>query len=157
MICAIQSPANSICATELWGNNVKNRIVSFTVALLLSFMFVSDISSASETASSEKSIVMCVGREATLTLHIQNTRLSSVSVVGSFQYDVQSPEPTLKLADQTLLYEFIVDDSYDTKTFYSISMLNGLITGRHIYQSGNDSDTYEGWLVAEGDEAFVCK
>ncbi len=114
------------------------------------------MSSASETASADQQIIMCVGREATLTLHIQDKLLNSVSVAGSLKYVAQSPEPVLKLADQTLVYEFIVDDSYDTNTYYSFSILNGVLTGRQIYQNGNDSDTYEGWLVAQGDEAFVC-
>lgn len=122
----------------------------------MAFMLASEMSSASETASANQKIVNCVGREASLTLHFQDTRLNSVSVVGFFKYMAHSPEPILELADQTLVYEFIVDDSYDTNTYYTFSILNGLVTGRSIYQNGNDSDTYEGWLVAEGDEAFVC-
>jgi hypothetical protein len=135
---------------------MEKRIVLFTLAVLVAFTFAGETTSASETPSANQSTVICVGREATLTLRIQDTRLNSVSVDGSFKYVAQSPEPVLKLADQTLVYEFIVDDSYDTNTYYTFSILNGLVTGRSIYQNGNDSGTYECWLVAEGDGAFVC-
>lgn len=100
--------------------------------------------------------VTCVGREATLSLQMKEGRLHSVSVEGSFKYVENSPSPIMELPDQTLVYEFIVDDSYDTNTYYSFGLLNGAVQVRQIYQNGNDSDTYEGWLVANGDDAFLC-
>jgi hypothetical protein len=100
--------------------------------------------------------VICIGSEATLSLQIQDQKLSWVSIKGSLDYEVVSPSPQSRLEDQTLVYEFIVDDSSDTNTFYNLHILKGLISARHIYQSGNDADNYYGWLVASGDETFVC-
>lgn len=119
----------------------------FAMASFLTLALTSEVASGA---------VTCVGREASLSLQMQDGRLISVSIDGGLQYVDQSPTPVLELPDQTLVYEFIVDDSYDTNTYYSIGLLNGIVQGRQIYQNGNDSDTYEGWPVADGDEAFVC-
>lgn len=135
---------------------MKVRFVYACVSIAVAFVFSSELACAVETQKAIPSVHTCVGREATLKIQIQDSKLVSVSVTGGLRYVVQSPEPTSKLADQTLLYEFIVDDSYDTNTFYSFGIRNGLINSRQIFQNGNDSDTYRGWLVAEGDEAFVC-
>ena len=126
---------------------MKNRMMFFAMASFLTFALTSEFANAA---------VACVGREASLSLQIEDSRLVSVSIDGGLQYVDQSPTPVMELPDQTLVYEFIVDDSYDTNTYYSFGLLNGIVQGSQIYQNGNDSDTYEGWLVANGDDAFVC-
>jgi hypothetical protein len=126
---------------------MKNRVMFFAMASCLTIALNSEVANAA---------VTCVGREASLSLQIEDSRLISVSIDGGLQYVDQSPTPVMELPDQTLVYEFIVDDSYDTNTYYSFGILNGEVQGRQIYQNGNDSDTYEGWLVANGDKAFVC-
>ncbi len=135
---------------------MKFQFLSAGVSIAVAFVFSSEWACAVETQKAIPSVHTCVGREATLKIRMQDSKPVSVSVTGGLKYVVQSPEPTSKLADQNLLYEFIVDDSFDTNTFYSLGIHNGLINSRQIFQNGNDSDTYRGWLVAEGDEAFVC-
>lgn len=137
---------------------MKNRIVYSAMAVLLALVMVGELAAATVQTIGQpiNQTVTCVGREATLSLQIQDSRLISASVDGMLQYVEQSPVPVMELPDHTLVYEFIVDDSYDTNTYYNFGLLNGMIQGRHIFQNGNDTDTYDGWLVAKGNDAFVC-
>lgn len=130
---------------------MKFRIFSFSIASAIASLVFSDLAIANQQT------VYCTGREATLILQIEKTQLISAWVIGGLNYKTASPAPVLKLADQTEVFEFIVDDSYDTNTYYTLGLLNGVVATRQIYQNGNDADTYEGWLVAEGDSAFVCR
>jgi hypothetical protein len=49
--------------------------------------------------------------------------------------------------DGVAQYEFRVSDQYDTNTWYDVYLKDEIIIKKEVYESGNDSDNYQGWLV----------
>lgn len=105
--------------------------------------------------ANEKRLV-CEGDKSSLKITLIGNTVASASVSGWLNYNVVGPLPLSVDANGTAHYEFIVNDSYDVRTYFGLAVLEGLVVKRELILSGNDSDNYVGSVVAENDDAFRC-
>lgn len=62
-------------------------------------------------------------------------------------------QPKEYYSDGTVEYEFLVDDSNDTKTWFILTFRDGDMTSVKEWESGNDSDNYVGYPT---ETAITC-
>lgn len=101
--------------------------------------------------------VICKKDDLSVELKIKDNAIIFAKVTGYIEYENANPEAVETLSDKTVQYSFLVDNSYDTNTWFNIYIQNNQIVKKEIYESGNDSDNHSGYKVAEGDDAFICK
>lgn len=101
--------------------------------------------------------VICKKDDRSVELKIKDNAIIYAKVAGYIEYENANPESVETSSDQTVQYSFLVDNSYDTNTWFNVYIQNNQIVKKETYESGNDSDNYLGYKVAEGDDAFICK
>lgn len=100
--------------------------------------------------------IKCSHQEYLVLLSVQEDVVTNVRVSGWLDYEVSQPAPITTFEDQSVHFEFLVNNSGDTNTYFGIYLLQGKVVKKELLQNGNDSDNYVGSVIAEGDLAFSC-
>ena len=100
---------------------------------------------------------VCSNDNYEVALTIDANKVSKVKISGGMNYTDTEPQVTWVQSGTINHYEFLVDESYDTKVIFAIALENGKVVKRQLIEAGNDSDNYWGQVVSEGDQAFICQ
>lgn len=121
--------------------------------LFLGIFFATTLQAKLNTQSPQK--IVCSNQHNIVHLNFIGDALVSFKVISALDYQDMNPFGYLS-NDGSSNYSILVDDSYDTNTWFDLSIKNGIIIKRELIISGNDSDNHAGFVRADGDNAFIC-
>ena len=124
---------------------------NMSILLFLSSIFAST-SQAQNTAN-----IVCKNIDFSIEMEIEGSQVIKAKVLADLKYDSDYPQPIYTSDAGESKYSFIMSDWNDTNTWFDLSIKDGQVVSREVYESGNDADNNVGDLVAEGDAAFICK
>ena len=110
---------------------------------------------ASVSFAQNSKMIECSSADHSVSLKVIDSKVVALEVTSPMSYADLNPFGWQQ-NDGSYGYSILVDDAYDTNTWFEISIKDNKVVKRQLAISGNDSDNYTGGVVAEGDAAFKC-